>query len=145
RLTLGAPGTGVIAVYREVLGATRPQLLAACPPCQGMSSARGERGREHDVKASARDPRNLLVSVIADAVAELAPRLVVVENVPAFLRRKVRHPKTRKPVAAARYLVDVLAEQYEVFPLLCDLAHFGVPQRRRRAFLTFVARDEPGL
>ena len=30
-----------------------------------------------------------------------------------------------------------------VYPFLTDLADFGVPQRRRRAFLTFVRRDTP--
>lgn len=143
--TLHEPETGVLDAYRKVEGSTRPALLAACPPCQGMSSARSERGRENDVAASARDPRNLLVSVIADAVGELEPRLVVVENVPAFLRRQVKHPRSGKAISAARFLVDELSSSYEVFPLLADLADFGVPQRRRRSFLTFVHRDEPGL
>jgi DNA (cytosine-5)-methyltransferase 1 len=134
----------VVRAYRQAARGARPALLAACPPCQGLSSARGERGKEDDADAGSLDDRNLLVSVIADAARELKPRLVVVENVPAFMRRLVRHPHTNEAISAARYLIDTLHD-YEVFPLLADLADFGVPQRRKRCFLTFIRRDEPAL
>lgn len=123
----------------------RPALLAACPPCQGLSSARSDRGKEADADAGSRDPRNLLVSVIERAVRDLRPRVVVVENVPAFLRRKVRHPATKQPVSAAAYLVDALSQRYEAFAMVADLADYGVPQHRTRAFLTFIDRVEPCL
>src|SRR6476619_2305180 len=50
----------VIEAYREQAGEVIPALLAACPPCQGMSSARGDRGLENDADAGSRDDRNLL-------------------------------------------------------------------------------------
>lgn len=135
----------VVDAWRRRHGTQRPALLAACPPCQGMSSARSLRGKDNDVEASSRDPRNLLVQVVADAVAELRPRAVVVENVPAFLARQVRHPRTGHPVSAAVLLLDQLADEYTAFPMVADLADFGVPQTRRRSFLTLLRNDEPGL
>lgn len=135
----------VVQTYRSQAGKERPALLAACPPCQGMSSARSGRGRGDDPDAGSRDERNLLVLPIAQAAAELAPRIIVVENVPAFLTRKVRHPKTRQPVSAASLLISLLDAEYAVFPFISDLANYGVPQTRRRAFLTFVRRGEPSL
>jgi DNA (cytosine-5)-methyltransferase 1 len=131
--------------YESLHGEIRPDLLAACPPCQGMSSARSTRGFEDDADAGCRDPRNLLVLPIAKVATALEPRIVVVENVPAFLKRKVRHPDTAKSVSAARLLISLLEPNYKVFPLLVDLCDFGVPQTRRRAFLTFVHRSEPAL
>ena len=136
------------AVVREYWKRSRgeePWLLSACPPCQGMSSANSHRGRGDDVAAGARDPRNLLVSSIVEVATKLWPRAVVVENVPAFLTRKVPHPESGKATSAASLLVETLEERYVAFPFLCDLAHYGVPQRRRRAFLTFIRRDIPGL
>ena len=56
----------VVASYRERCGSTQPALLSACPPCQGMSSARGSRGHESDADAGSRDARNLLAEVIAE-------------------------------------------------------------------------------
>ena len=143
---IGVPGDlrktwrTVVAKYREKAGSVRPALLAACPPCQGLSSARSDRGKEDDADAGSRDKRNLLVTVIAQVAKTLQPDLVVVENVQAFLTRKIRHPKSQQPISAALLLIEYLAEDYEVFPLKADLCDFGVPQTRKRTFLTFVRR-----
>ena len=135
----------VVASYRGLCGSTQPALLSACPPCQGMSSARGGRGHENDADAGTRDARNLLVEVIADVAKEVEPRIVVVENVPAFLSRLVIDPHTGEPISAAALLIRLLGDRYRAFPFLTDLADYGVPQRRVRAFLTFIRRDEPCL
>ena len=79
--------------------------------------------------------------MIANVAQELEPDLIVVENVPAFLTKRVEHPDTRVPISAANLLISLLRESYHVFPLLCDLCEYGVPQTRKRAFLTFVRHD----
>ena len=135
----------VVEEYLRRTAGEEPWLLSACPPCQGVSSANSRRGQGDDPDAGARDPRNLLVTAIIEVTTKLWPRAVVVENVPAFLTRKVRHPDSGKAISAASLLVEELGHRYAAFPLLCDLAHYGVPQRRRRAFLTFIRRDVPGL
>lgn len=131
--------------YLERAKGRRLDLLAACPPCQGISSARSGRGRGHDADAGSRDSRNLLVVPIAKTARTLQPRVIVVENVTAFLTRRVRHPKSGKPVSAARLLVDLLSDQYLAFGVALDLADYGIPQTRRRSFLTFVRKGESGL
>jgi len=137
--------TEVVEKYKARCSNEPPFLLSACPPCQGMSSARSNRGKEEDADAGSKDSRNLLVEVIAKVASELKPKLIVVENVPAFLTRKVRHPETNESVSAASLLISRLAEDYEVFPLITDLCDYGVPQTRKRAFLTFVKKDLEGL
>jgi len=122
----------------------RPSLICACPPCQGMSSARSDRGSHDDADAGSRDARNLLVTIIAKVAKRLKPSLIVVENVPAFLVRKVKHPVHQDPVSGANYLITELSKEYIAFPLVADLCDFGVPQSRTRAFLTFVRRDLRG-
>ena len=133
----------VVAKWRATQGDTRPALLAACPPCQGMSSGRSDRGTLRDPIAGDRDPRNLLVQVVLDATLELQPRVLVVENVQAFLTRQVSHPSSGASVSAATVLIDGLAEEYHVFPIAADLADFGIAQSRKRCFLTFFRNDEP--
>lgn len=135
----------VVATSRKQLGDATPALLAACPPCQGMSSARSGRGCEDDPEAGTRDRRNLLVEVIANVAEALLPRIIVVENVRAFLTRLVNYSGSTEPLSAARLLVLRLRQDYRVFPFLTDLADYGVPQTRIRSFLTFVRRSEPGL
>ena len=135
----------VVASYRQSCGSVQPALLSACPPCQGMSSARSDRGHESDAQAGTRDARNLLVEVIAEVAREVQPRIVVVENVPAFLSRLVLDPATGEAISAAALLIRLLQDDYRAFPFLTDLADYGVPQRRVRAFLTFIRQDEPSL
>ena len=146
---LGVPGDlrntwrEVVDQWRLLYGAASPALVAACPPCQGMSTARSDRGAEDDPDAGARDDRNLLVLPIFHITRELSPTFVVVENVTAFLSRVVREPGRGEVISAARLLIRLLAEDYDVYPFLTDLADFGVPQRRKRAFLTLVRRASP--
>ena len=135
----------VIRKYRERAGVHRPALLAACPPCQGMSSAKHDRGLASDPTAGSKDRRNLLVEVIAKVAAALEPKIVVVENVQEFLIRQIYHPRTNEPISAARYLAAELMPKYWPFAIVADLSDYGVPQTRKRAFLTFVRRDLAGL
>jgi DNA (cytosine-5)-methyltransferase 1 len=135
----------IVRAFEERYGNRRPDLLSACPPCQGMSSAQSQRGRGSDAAAGSRDHRNLLVSVVGKVARALSPRCIVVENVQAFLSRRVLHPATHEPLIAARLLIDELAAEYKVFPVAMDLCDYGVPQHRRRCFLTFLHRDEPAL
>ena len=135
----------VVSAYQSRRDGERPALLAACPPCQGLSTANGSRGFEEDADAGSKDVRNLLVTPIAEVAHALAPRIVVVENVRAFLTRKVRHPHTQEAVSAAALLISLLKDEYVAFPLVSDLADYGVPQTRVRSFISFLRQGEPCL
>lgn len=135
----------VVENYRKKLGDCELALLSACPPCQGMSSLNSRRGNAQDVRSGARDARNLLVLPIIEVARALSPRLIVVENVSAFLIRKIPHPTRKSGISAANLLQERLDTDYMTFPFLGDLADYGVPQRRRRTFLTLIRRDLPGI
>ncbi len=135
----------VVTAYGTQVVRDSPALVAACPPCQGLSSANGSRGKEEDADCGSSDARNLLVLPIAEVANALRPRIIVVENVRAFLTRKVRHPRTRRAVSAASLLISLLKKCYVAFPFLTDLADYGVPQNRVRSFITFVRRGDACL
>src|SRR5687768_6293238 len=80
----------VVERFKATENAAPLNLLSACPPCQGLSSARGRRGVYNDADTGSADARNLLVLPIAQIALALQPRAIVVENVVAFLRRQVR-------------------------------------------------------
>ena len=132
----------VVSAYQDRCDGDPPALLAACPPCQSLSTANASRGKEEDADTGSKDVRNLLVLPIAEVATALGPRVIVVENVRAFLTRKVRHPHTQEAVSAAVLLISLLKEEYVAFPFLSDLADYGVPQTRVRSFITFVRRGE---
>ena len=130
----------VVDLYANEFG-DNLDLLSACPPCQGFSSARGKRGKADNPDHGMLDKRNLLSLIIANVAKRLHPKLIVVENVPAYLARLVRDPRTDKPITMAQLLISRLESSYEVFPLLINLSEYGVPQTRKRVFYTFVRKD----
>ena len=94
-------------------------VLIAGPPCQGFSTL-GKRDPE--------DARNRLSLELLRWVDATDPRVVVVENVAAFLESQ-----------ACRSLVEALRHRaYDVRSVVLDALDFGVPQRRKRAFVSGV-------
>jgi DNA (cytosine-5)-methyltransferase 1 len=95
-------------------------LLAGCPPCQGFSTIR-TLNRAHIVK----DPRNDLVFDFLRFVEELAPKAVMMENVPGLVTDK------RLTVFCQRLSDLGYTSEYRIL----NAADYGVPQRRRRVIL----------
>lgn len=130
----------VVEGYRSA-GAERPALLAASPPCQGMSStnqsAKSNAWR-HEVRD---DDRNYLYDVIPRVAEALRPRVIVVENVPGILVTGVRDSDTGRVRTVARALLDRMPGYQEIV-VTAQMADYGVPQSRLRTFFVFAARDE---
>lgn len=93
----------------------RAHALIAGPPCQGFSTL----GRRDPT-----DARNDLSLAILPWVQKAEPKIVVVENVPPFLRS----PQWKRMRAG---LVEL---DYEVSTWELEAAEHRTPQRRRRAF-----------
>jgi DNA (cytosine-5)-methyltransferase 1 len=103
-------------------------ILLACPPCTGFSRAISKNWAEDD-------PRNSLVARVADHVALLKPRILMMENVPQLLKGNFRHHFS----ALQSSLVEM---GYSVHAGSHLLSRFGLPQQRERALVIAVA---PGL
>lgn len=97
-------------------------LLAGGPPCQGFSLQR---------RGAREDPRNLLVLRYLDWLTEIRPRTFLIENVAA-----IRSIRGSHLLAAVTERASELG--YQVHGKILNAADFGVPQRRRRAFLVGV-------
>lgn len=102
-------------------------VLSACPPCTGFSRANPQNHLSDD-------PRNSLVTRVADAVAALSPSVVVMENARELVGGNFRGH------------LDVLSERlerlgYDVDASIHMLTAFGLPQRRERSLVVAVRRD----
>lgn len=93
----------------------RADVLIAGPPCQGFSTL----GRQDPL-----DHRNQLSMHVAEWARQIRPKVVVIENVPPFLR-SAHWRRVRDSLVALGYDVDT----WEL-----DAVDFGTPQRRHRAF-----------
>jgi len=107
---------------RRKLGLKKGELdlLAGCPPCQGFSTITTLNGA-YEVN----DKRNDLINEFLRFVQKLAPKVVMMENVPG-LQNDRRFKRLLKELNKQGYIVnkDVL-----------DAADYGVPQRRKRLIL----------
>ncbi len=105
----------------------RAEVVLAGPPCQPWSRA-GKRLRE-------RDDRDGL-AVVARAVHEVRPAIALIENVPDLARsRSRRHLDAFKE--------DIGSLGYAVDEHVLNAADFGVPQNRRRVFITATLGNQP--
>lgn len=108
----------------------RLALLHGGPPCQPFNQI----GRREGM----RDPRGRLVFEMVRFANCLKPTAIVVEQVPSFLRSRT---------ATGMTALDTLKEEfleigYDLHASVLDAADFGVAQRRRRAILVCVPKDQ---
>jgi DNA (cytosine-5)-methyltransferase 1 len=108
-----------------------PDVLLAGFPCQGFSLG-GHR--------ESSDTRNQLYKQVIRIADTLKPRVIVMENV--LNLRTMLHPETKQPFAEQirRELAEI---GYETKYSFFKVAHYGVPQTRRR--FIFVAYSDPSL
>jgi len=105
---------------RAIRPSGRCDALIAAPPCQGYSTLG---------KRRADDPRNFLSLEVIRWAKVLRPKIVVIENVAAFLQSPVWQQLAR----------GLRRIGYDVDASVCDAYEFGVPQLRLRSF-TFASR-----
>jgi DNA (cytosine-5)-methyltransferase 1 len=108
-------------------------LLVGCPPCQGFSTLRRTRLRKRQ-----RDLRNSLLSIFAQRVEEISPKVVVLENVRGLTLRRSR--RLFKVFLAHMHRLGYSCE-YGVL----DAADYGVPQRRQRLIMIGTRGRQPSL
>jgi len=103
----------------ELTGRREVDLVAGCPPCQGFSQLTAKYKRQ--------DARNDLVLEMARIVAEIKPKMVMIENVPGIVTKgKFILDEFLKRLKKLGYLVNMSVLQ---------MADYGVPQSRRRFVL----------
>ncbi|MEV7728240.1 DNA cytosine methyltransferase [Streptomyces sp. NPDC087917] len=102
-------------------------VIMGGPPCQGFSGL----GRQDPT-----DPRNELWREYVRVVAEVHPKVFVIENVDRFLRS----PQYAELLSASATRGHPLHD-YTVVPALLNAADHGVPQARRRVIVICTHKD----
>ena len=120
----------------------RLDLLVATPPCQGMSSSNPSRGKRRSPRAHDLEAKNRLMLEVIPVAQRLRPRVIVAENVRPVLTLNVEYE------GANRTVIDHMRHHlsdYEVFPVVVNVADYGIPQVRRRALVVAIHKGEPCL
>ena len=97
-------------------------FLIATPPCQGMSTA-GKKKKD--------DPRNRLIINVVDAIKEINPKFVIIENVPEILNTMI--DIDGEMIRIDDYLKSELSEKYYFNRNnIVNAMNYGVAQSRER-------------
>ena len=101
------------------------KFLIATPPCQGMSVA-GRRNYN--------DKRNQLIIPVLDAIRDIDPDYVLIENVPQLLKLKIEYNKKLDTVENT--IEREFGKKYKINnEKIINAKDHGVPQSRKRAII----------
>ena len=122
------------SVYNQVITSAKSknvEFLIATPPCQGMSIA-GE--------MNPYDERNSLVKYAVDAIIDLLPKYVLLENVVQMLDTPIQYEGNEMRIPD--YLKIRLGEHYFFNEdTTINAMDYGVPQQRKRAIILLTRKD----
>lgn len=122
------------SVYASIIFssiAENVEMILATPPCQGMSIA------GHN---SPYDERNSLIKYAVDAILDLQPKYVFMENVPQELVTPISY--AGEEMLIPDYLEKRLGGKYRFnSEKITNAMYYGVPQMRRRAVILLVRKD----
>lgn len=118
-------------VFSEIISSCPQEIdfLLASPPCQGMSVA----GKNRNQKTMEADERNYLITYVVKAIKTTNPTYVLVENVPALLKLKLKYAEAYRTVL--EILQYEFGNEYEIDSMVVDASDYGVPQTRLRAII----------
>ena len=105
-------------------------VLIATPPCQGMSTA-GQQNED--------DIRNTLICPVIDAIKELKPKYVFLENVPMLFKTFIN--VNNKKILIIDYIKNSLEHLYKINSYTIDTKNFSVPQTRERAIILMTLKQ----
>lgn len=118
-------------VFDAVIRAAKKEkieFLIATPPCQGMS----ESGHRDPY-----DERNQLIKYAVDAILELRPTYVILENVPQQLTTPITY--RGREMMIPQYIEERLGRFYSFNEdKIINAMYYGVPQMRERAIFLLV-------
>lgn len=106
-------------------------FILATPPCQGMSIAGKTKWEDNGINTE--DARNYLITYVIEAIKQISPKYVMLENVFMQLQTYINY-------SGNRYLIPdlieaVLGDEYYIEKKVIDTKFYGVPQQRKRAII----------
>lgn len=123
------------AVKESVRQAQGVDIVIGGTPCQGFSPSnrRGWNAKQH---------HNQLVEYFIDFAIELAPKVILLENVQGILWTPRSNDSKNNQLTVVDHVDQKLSNAgYLLFPAVLDAAWYGVPQHRNRFFLLALHKD----
>jgi len=120
---------------QEELKKEKIDIIIATPPCQGVSLA----GKNKSQQAMANDERNHLIFKVIEYIHLIRPKYVLIENVPRYLQLFLVYKN--EFVTIKEILNREFGNDYNIKIDVLDSSEFGVPQKRKRAFIKLFKKN----
>lgn len=121
--------------YTEIIEKAKKyncKFLMATPPCQGMSVA-GKRIYS--------DSRNQLIIPVLNAIKDLNPDYVLIENVPQLLKLRIEY--NNKIDTVENIINSEFGKKYNINKnKIINAQDYGVPQNRKRAIILLSKKNK---
>lgn len=122
-----------IEYWKKNENITKVDVLMATPPCQGMSTANYKKGDEIN--------RNSLVVEAIHLAKLIEPRIIVFENVRAFLKTMCID-KDEEKLGIEECIYKHLDAKYNIFSKVVNFCDYGVPSSRPRTLVICTLKSE---
>ena len=126
----------VFARFIRISKENEVKMLIATPPCQGFSII--GRNKSHDQMTQ--DQRNFLVYKVFEAIKEIQPDYVLIENVPRFLNLYYPHE------GGMYNIIDIIKyhfeSDYNIDYKILNSMHYEIAQSRKRSFIKIYKKDK---
>lgn len=110
-------------VYDEFIKAAKGvELLIATPPCQSMSVA--------NAMKKPNDPRTTLITKVVEAINDLEPDHILIENVPGMAKSYINIDGD--PVLILDYIKENISPEYHIAYKVLNCKDYKTPQSRKR-------------
>ena len=121
-------------VYNAIIDESKKkevEFIIATPPCQGMSCAG---------KKDPNDVRNFLIYYAIEAIKQIKPKFIILENVPMQNHTKIKYKN--EMVLIPDYIYSELGKNY-IFNenRIINAMDYGIPQSRIRNIYLLVRKD----
>lgn len=121
-------------IYKKIIEKSKKnkiEFIIATPPCQGMSLA----GTKNPF-----DPRNSLIKCVIDAILDIKPKFVLLENVVQQLKTPIEY--NGKIMLIPDYIKERIGKFYTINSnQIINSMDYSVPQNRQRAIFLFSRKD----
>lgn len=122
-----------IAMWKEIEGLEKVDVVFATPPCQGMSTANYKKTDHEQI-------RNSLVVEAIKLIKGINPKVFVFENVRAFMK-SICTDITGENVTIEKSIYRNLAEQYNIYWKVINFKDYGVPSSRPRTIVIGTSKE----
>lgn len=120
-------------IYQSIIRQSEKEgvnVILATPPCQGMSTV-GQQDED--------DERNYLTLPVIQAIKDLSPQYVAIENVPNYINTKIEYEGNRKLLT--EIIKKELSVDYSISIEIINTEDFCVPQSRERVIILMTRKD----